>query len=231
MVGAERLHDHHLQHGREAGRRVALRHARPGPRLPEQDHLSRGRETRAPRLQARWREGSRAGEFPGDGDLHGAGRQDPGRHAHGLPDGQRARLRYQDLRRRRGVEPDPGTPRGISGGVVVSTDRRSFLKAAAASAALALPAVAAAQSPRVAPTPDETGRRKRPASGGGVSKTRLARMHEAMARHFFPGFWDHRGWGFGMATSPGATTWPGRSEPTAGTAATAPPGKMTSAHV
>ena len=81
----------------------------------------------------------------------------------------------------------------------MSADRRSFLKAAAASAAFVLPAVAAAQSPRAAPTPDETGRRKRSASGGGVSKTRLARMHEAMARHFFPGFWDHRGWGFGMA--------------------------------
>ncbi len=65
----------------------------------------------------------------------------------------------------------------------MSADRRLFLKAAAASAALALPAIAAAQSPRVAATSDETGRRKRPASGGGLSKTRLARMHEAMARH------------------------------------------------
>jgi CubicO group peptidase (beta-lactamase class C family) len=65
----------------------------------------------------------------------------------------------------------------------MTADRRLFLKAAAASAALALPAVAAAQSSRAAPTPDETGKRKRPTSGGGFSRMRLARMRETMARH------------------------------------------------
>src|SRR5207245_8106385 len=58
---------------------------------------------------------------------------------------------------------------------VVSTDRRMFLKTAAASAALALPAVAVAQSPQAAARP--------PSGKGGWSKARLARMHEAMARH------------------------------------------------
>src|SRR2546425_1423200 len=50
-----------------------------------------------------------------------------------------------------------------------------FLKTAAASAALALPAVAVAQSPQAAARP--------PSGKGGWSKARLARMHEAMARH------------------------------------------------
>ena len=57
----------------------------------------------------------------------------------------------------------------------MSTDRRMFLKTAAASAALALPAVAVAQSPQAAARP--------PSGKGGWSKARLARMHEAMARH------------------------------------------------
>jgi hypothetical protein len=65
----------------------------------------------------------------------------------------------------------------------MSADRRSFLKAAAASAALVLPAVAAVQSPRAAPTSEATGSRRRSAGSGGLSKTRLARMREAMARH------------------------------------------------
>jgi CubicO group peptidase (beta-lactamase class C family) len=57
----------------------------------------------------------------------------------------------------------------------VSTDRRMFLKTAAASAVLALPAVAFAQSPQAT---------ARPLSGkGGLSRARLARMHEAMLRH------------------------------------------------
>jgi len=56
----------------------------------------------------------------------------------------------------------------------VSPDRRVFLKTAAASAALALPAAALAQSPQAA---------ARPPSGKGLSKARIARMHEAMARH------------------------------------------------
>ena len=57
----------------------------------------------------------------------------------------------------------------------MSTDRRMFLKTAAASAALALPAVALAQSPRPAARP--------PSGKGGLSRARLARMREAMLRH------------------------------------------------
>jgi len=57
----------------------------------------------------------------------------------------------------------------------VSTDRRMFLKTAAASAALAWPAVAVAQSPQAAARP--------PSGKGGLSKSRLARMREAMLRH------------------------------------------------
>jgi CubicO group peptidase (beta-lactamase class C family) len=57
-----------------------------------------------------------------------------------------------------------------------------FLKTAAASAAWVLPAVAVAQSPQAAARP--------PSGKGGLSKARLARMRETMARH---------GWGFGMA--------------------------------
>jgi hypothetical protein len=64
----------------------------------------------------------------------------------------------------------------------VSTDRRMFLKTAAASAAWVLPAVAVAQSPQAAARP--------PSGKGGLSKARLARMRETTARH---------GWGFGMA--------------------------------
>src|SRR3989449_7491578 len=50
-----------------------------------------------------------------------------------------------------------------------------FLKTAAASAALALPAVAVAQSPQAAARP--------PSGKGGLSKARVARMREAMLRH------------------------------------------------
>ncbi len=57
----------------------------------------------------------------------------------------------------------------------MSTDRRMFLKTAAASAALALPAVALAQSPQAAARP--------PSGKGGLSKARVARMREAMLRH------------------------------------------------
>ena len=57
----------------------------------------------------------------------------------------------------------------------MSTDRRMFLKTAAASAAWVLPAVAVAQSPQAAARP--------PSGKGGLSKARLARMRETMARH------------------------------------------------
>jgi hypothetical protein len=53
-----------------------------------------------------------------------------------------------------------------------------FLKTAAASAALALPAVAVAQSPQAAASP--------PSGKGGLSKAHLARMREAMLRHADP---------------------------------------------
>ena len=61
----------------------------------------------------------------------------------------------------------------------MSTDRRMFLKTAAASAALALPAVAVAQSPQAAARP--------PSGKGGLSKARLARMRGTMARHVASG--------------------------------------------
>ena len=57
----------------------------------------------------------------------------------------------------------------------MSTDRRSFLKSVAASAAFAAPAAVLAQSSQTAARP--------PSSKGGFSKARLGRMHEAMARH------------------------------------------------
>src|SRR5258708_8153039 len=49
------------------------------------------------------------------------------------------------------------------------------MKSVAASAACAAPGVVLAQSPQSAPRP--------PSGKGGLSRTRLARMHEAMARH------------------------------------------------
>src|SRR2546426_1406458 len=183
MVGPEGLHHHDPQDGSETGRSMALRHARARrARLPEQDHLHRGRETGAAGVQARRNRGEarprpRAREFPRDGDFRGGGRQDASRHALGIPVRKGARLCGQELRSCRGDAPDPGTPRRVpdEGGVVVSTDRRMFLKTAAASAALALPAVAVAQSPQAA---------ARPTSGkGGLSKARVARMREAMLRH------------------------------------------------
>jgi CubicO group peptidase (beta-lactamase class C family) len=63
----------------------------------------------------------------------------------------------------------------------MTADRRLFLKAAAASALVA-PASVFAQSPGSAqpPRPDKTGRKLR---SGGLSRARLVRMHEAMARH------------------------------------------------
>ncbi len=81
----------------------------------------------------------------------------------------------------------------------MSTDRRSFLKSVAASAAFAAPApaVVLAQSPQTAARP--------PSGKGGLSRTRLELMtadhitaEQKAASDFFPGFWDNRGWGFGM---------------------------------
>jgi len=60
----------------------------------------------------------------------------------------------------------------------VTANRRWFLKAAAAGA-LAMPASVFAQSPLAAPKRPS----KQPARAGGLSRTRLARMHETMARH------------------------------------------------
>src|SRR3981189_2408587 len=87
-----------------------------------------GVQARGDRRQGRPR--PRAREFPRDGDFRGGGRQDAPRHALGVPVRQGARLRGQELRRRRGHAPAPGTPRRVpgEGGGVVSTDRRMFLK-------------------------------------------------------------------------------------------------------
>jgi CubicO group peptidase (beta-lactamase class C family) len=71
----------------------------------------------------------------------------------------------------------------------MTTDRRSFLKAAAVGA-LAAPATVLAQSPESATRrrskPDETGRIQ-PVSTGGLSQARLRRMHEVMAGHVASG--------------------------------------------
>ncbi len=64
--------------------------------------------------------------------------------------------------------------------------RRTFLKTAAASAALLAPAIVFAQSPETAPRrprPSQTGRRGQAKSTGGLSKGRLSRMHDVMAGH------------------------------------------------
>jgi CubicO group peptidase (beta-lactamase class C family) len=64
-------------------------------------------------------------------------------------------------------------------------DRRTVLKAASASMALAMPA--SAQVPQAAPirpsASNEAARRAQPMSGGGLSKARLGRMHDVMAGH------------------------------------------------
>src|SRR5687767_6995557 len=64
-------------------------------------------------------------------------------------------------------------------------DRRTFLKTAAASAALVPPATVVAQPTEAAPerrsTADVTGRRKQAVSIGGLSRARLDRMHDVMA--------------------------------------------------
>jgi len=57
----------------------------------------------------------------------------------------------------------------------VSTDRRMFLKTVAASAALALPAVAVAQSPQAPARP--------PSGKGGLSRTRLADLISEETKH------------------------------------------------
>jgi CubicO group peptidase (beta-lactamase class C family) len=60
-------------------------------------------------------------------------------------------------------------------------DRRALLSAAAASAALLAPAAAPAQAPTARPNPTEL--REAAMSTGGLSKTRLARMHDVMSDH------------------------------------------------
>src|SRR5437773_7288674 len=66
-------------------------------------------------------------------------------------------------------------------------DRRTFLKTAAASPALAASAILGAQSTEAArrgPSKAlDTGRRDLAMSKGGVSKARLGRMHDVMAGH------------------------------------------------
>jgi CubicO group peptidase (beta-lactamase class C family) len=63
-------------------------------------------------------------------------------------------------------------------------DRRALLTAAAASAAVLAPAAARAQSP-AAPitTPNAAERREAAMSNGGLSRARLARMHDVMSDH------------------------------------------------
>jgi CubicO group peptidase (beta-lactamase class C family) len=63
-------------------------------------------------------------------------------------------------------------------------DRRALLTAAAASAAVLAPAAARAQSP-AAPitTPNAAERREAAMSNGGLSRSRLARMHDVMSDH------------------------------------------------
>ena len=64
LVGAAGVHDHDARDGRAAGRRLAVRHARPGRhRLPEQDRLPRGRAARPPGLPARRGEGTEDVKF------------------------------------------------------------------------------------------------------------------------------------------------------------------------
>jgi CubicO group peptidase (beta-lactamase class C family) len=64
-------------------------------------------------------------------------------------------------------------------------DRRRFLTTSAAAALAAPTAALASQSPAAAPGRssrlDETGRRRPPASAGGLSSLRLARLHDVMA--------------------------------------------------
>jgi CubicO group peptidase (beta-lactamase class C family) len=60
-------------------------------------------------------------------------------------------------------------------------DRRALLSAVAASAALLTPAAARAQAPTARPNATEL--REAAMSSGGLSKTRLARMHDVMSDH------------------------------------------------
>jgi CubicO group peptidase (beta-lactamase class C family) len=65
-------------------------------------------------------------------------------------------------------------------------DRRSLLKAAAVSAAMVTPGVVVAQAAEATPTPPSADTTPAPAvvtGGGGLSKARLDRMHDAMAGH------------------------------------------------
>jgi CubicO group peptidase (beta-lactamase class C family) len=63
-------------------------------------------------------------------------------------------------------------------------DRRALLTAAAASAGVLAPAAVRAQSP-AAPitTPNAAERREAAMSNGGLSRARLARMHDVMSDH------------------------------------------------
>jgi len=70
-------------------------------------------------------------------------------------------------------------------------DRRAFLKTAAASTALLMPAIAFAQPPQAAPRrptrSDQTGGKGQAKGTGGLSKARLGRMHHAKAKgEIFP---------------------------------------------
>jgi hypothetical protein len=64
-------------------------------------------------------------------------------------------------------------------------DRRRLLKGAAVAAALSAPATAQAQPQRSAPRPpsSQTAGRGQVMTSGGLSKARLARMHEVMGDH------------------------------------------------
>lgn len=66
-------------------------------------------------------------------------------------------------------------------------DRRTLLVAAAASVALAAPTIAVAQSQETAPglpaTSNDTPQGKQGMSTRALSKLRLERLHDAMARH------------------------------------------------
>src|SRR3989449_5609094 len=66
-------------------------------------------------------------------------------------------------------------------------DRRRFLKSAASSAALVAPATVVARSPKAVPTRPSKSDAARPGgqgmSTGGLSKSRLGRMHDVMAGH------------------------------------------------
>ena len=97
----------------------------------------------------------------------------------------------------RDLSDETATPSGTRSGEISAVgaleermsrlDRRTFLKTASASAALVAPAAAAAQSPKAAPgrppKSNDTGPREKATNAGGLSKARLARMHDVMTGH------------------------------------------------